>query len=70
MKPKVLLKYENPEDVDSRSYVVVEPRIAKLFAGIKIPLKPMAEKAAAKVSAKNPAYLDRHASRPTRSSSR
>ena len=55
MKPKLLLKYENPAEVDSRSYVVVEPRLAKLFAGIKLPLKPMAEKTAAKVSPKNPA---------------
>ena len=56
MKPKILLKYENPEAVVSRGPVFVEPRIARLFAGIKITLKPMAEKAAAKVSAKNPAY--------------
>jgi hypothetical protein len=56
MKPKVLLKYENPEAVVSRGPVFVEPRIAKLFAGVKIALKPMAEKAAAKVGPKNPAY--------------
>ena len=55
MKPKLLLKYETPE-VDSRSYVVIEPRIAKLFAGIKVSLKPIGDKAAAKVSAKNPAF--------------
>ena len=36
MKPKLLLKYENPAEVDSRTYVLVEPRIAKLFAGIKV----------------------------------
>ena len=56
MKPKVLLKYENPEAVVSRGPVVVEPRIAKLFAGIKMPLKPMSEKVASKVGPKNPAY--------------
>ena len=56
MKPKVLLKYENPEAVVSRGPVFVEPRITRMFAGIKIALKPMAEKTAAKVSAKNPAY--------------
>ena len=56
MKPKLLLKYETPGEVDSRSYVVVEPRLAKLFAGIKISLKPVGEKASAKVSPKNPAY--------------
>ena len=55
MKPKILFKYDNPEAVASRGGVVVEPRIARMFAGIKIPLKPMAEKAAAKVSPKNPA---------------
>jgi hypothetical protein len=55
MKPKLLLKYENAAEVDSRSYVVVEPRIAKLFAGIKVSLKS-AGTAAAKVSAKNPAF--------------
>jgi len=54
MNPKLLLKYETPE-VDSRSYTVVEPRIARLFAGIKVSLKPIGEKAAAKVSAKIPA---------------
>lgn len=56
MKPKVLLKYENPEAVASRGAVMVEPRIARMFAGIKLPLKPMSEKAAAKVGPKNPAY--------------
>ena len=56
MKPKILLKYENPEAVVSRGPVFVEPRIARLFAGIKMPLKPMAEKAATKVGPKNPAY--------------
>ena len=56
MKPKVLLKYENPEAVASRGAVFVEPRIARLFAGIKVSLKPLEEKAAAKVSAKNPAF--------------
>ena len=56
MKPKVLLKYEKAEDVASRTGVIVEPRVTKLFAGIKMALKPMAEKSAAKVSAKNPAY--------------
>jgi hypothetical protein len=55
MKPKLLLKYENPAEVDSRSYVVVEPRVAKLFAGIKVSLKS-AGNAATKVSAKNPAF--------------
>ena len=55
MKPKLLLKYENPAEVDSRTYVVVEPRIAKLFAGIKVSLKTVGS-AAAKVSAKNPAF--------------
>ena len=55
MKPKLLLKYENPAEVDSRTYVVVEPRIAKLFAGIKVSLKTVG-KAAEKVSAKNPAF--------------
>ena len=56
MKPKVLLKYENPEAVVSRGPVFVEPRISRLFAGVKLPLKAMSEKAAAKVSAKNPAF--------------
>ena len=56
MKPKVLLKYEFPDGVGTRSGVIVEPRITKLFAGIKMPLKPMAEKVVAKVNAKNPAY--------------
>ena len=56
MKSKILLKYENPEAVASRVGVNVEPRIARMFAGIKLPLKPMAEKTAAKVSPKNPAY--------------
>ena len=56
MKPKILLKYENPEAVESRGPVFVEPRIARMFAGIKVPLKPMGDKIAAKVSAKNPAF--------------
>ena len=55
MKPKILLKYENAAEVDSRTYVLVEPRISKLFAGIKVPLKKVGEKATAKVSAANPA---------------
>jgi len=56
MKPKILLKYENPEAVESRGPVFVEPRIARMFAGIKVPLKPMGDKVAAKVGPKNPAY--------------
>ena len=56
MKPKILLKYENPEAVESRGPVFVEPRIARMFAGIKVPLKPMGGKVAAKVGPKNPAY--------------
>jgi hypothetical protein len=56
MKPKILLKYENPEAVVSRGPVFVEPRIARLFAGVKIALKPMSDKAAAKVGPKNPAF--------------
>ncbi|MCE9657838.1 MAG: hypothetical protein K8R60_04720 [Burkholderiales bacterium] len=56
MKPKLLLKYENAAEIDSRTYVVVEPRLSKLFAGIKVSLKPIGEKAASKVSAKNPAF--------------
>ena len=55
MKPKLLLKHELPE-VDSRTGVVVEPRITRMFAGIKMPLKPIGDKASAKVSAKTPAY--------------
>ena len=55
MKPKIVFKYDNPEAVASRVGVNVEPRIARMFAGIKLPLKPMADKAAAKVSPKNPA---------------
>ena len=53
MKPKVLLKYENP-DIDSRTGVFVEPRINRLF-GVKMKLKTVGEKVAAKVSAKVPA---------------
>ena len=54
MKPKILLKHELPE-VDSRSGAVVEPRIARMFAGIKVPLKPVGDKVSAKVNAKTPA---------------
>ena len=53
MKPITLFKYEFT-DVDSRSGVVVEPRIRRLFS-IAVPLKPIGDKAAAKVSAKSPA---------------
>ena len=56
MKPKIVFKYDNPEAVVSRGGVVVEPRITRMFAGIKLPLKAMSEKAAAKVSPKNPAF--------------
>jgi len=53
MKPKLLLKYD--KDIDSRSYAIIEPRLAKLFAGIKVTLKPIGDKAAAKASVKTPA---------------
>ena len=54
MKPKILLKHELPE-VDSRSGAVVEHRIGRMFAGIKVPLKTVGDKVSAKVSAKTPA---------------
>jgi hypothetical protein len=53
MKPKILLKYEQT-DIDSRTGVVIEPRVTRLF-GVKIKLKTVGEKTGAKVSAKVPA---------------
>jgi len=53
MKPKILHKHAET-DVDSRSGVIVEHRIRKLFS-ILVPLKAIGEKASAKASAKNPA---------------
>jgi hypothetical protein len=53
MKPKELLRYPLT-DVDSRTGVVIEPRLKKRF-GIDIALKKIGDKAAAKVDAKNPA---------------
>lgn len=53
MKPLILFKHDFT-DVDSRSGVIVEHRIRRMF-GIAVPLKAIGEKAAAKVGAKNPA---------------
>ena len=53
MKPIVLFKYDQT-DVDSRTGVIVEHRIRKLFS-ILVPMKTIGEKASSKVSAKNPA---------------
>ena len=55
MKLKILLKYELT-DIDTKTFVVIEAKVTKLFAGIKMKLKPIGEKAAAKVSAKMPAF--------------
>lgn len=55
MKPKLLLKHELPE-VDSRTGAVVEPRVTRWFAGIKVPLKLIGDKAGAGVSARTPAF--------------
>lgn len=53
MKPQELLRYPNP-DVDSRSHVVIGPRIRKLF-GVDLKLKDIGADASAAVTAKNPA---------------
>ena len=53
MKPKILFKYDQT-DVDSRSGVIVEHRLKKLFT-LHVPLKTVGDKAAARVSAKIPA---------------
>jgi hypothetical protein len=53
MNPKVLLKYEKT-DIDSRTGVVIEPRLTRLF-GVKLKLKTIGDPAAAKVDAKTPA---------------
>ena len=55
MKPKILLKYELT-DIDTKTFVVIEAKVTKLFAGIKMKLKPIGDNAAAKVSAKMPAF--------------
>jgi SAM-dependent methyltransferase len=68
MKPKILLKYENPEAVVSRAVRVRRAAHHQAVRGIKMPLKPMAEKAAPR-SARRTRPTGSPASRPTRSSS-
>lgn len=53
MKPKILLTH-TATDVDSRSRMVIEARIAKWF-GVKAPLAAIGEKAAARVGEQTPA---------------
>ncbi len=53
MKPQELLRYPSP-DVDSRSHVVIEPRLRKRFA-VDLKLKDIGANASAAVTAKNPA---------------
>lgn len=54
MKPKELLRHAGADEVDSRSHVVIEPRIKKLFS-VDIKLKDIGSAPAAGVNAKNPA---------------
>ena len=53
MKPQELLRHV-ATDVDSRSHVVIEPRIKKLFT-VDMKLKDVGDTASAAVGAKNPA---------------